>query len=761
MLQKMQINNRKIGRILGRVAPQEFIGRSQEMATLLSFAKGELDINGFIVLNEPTAGASELLRQTFDEIFHLNNGLIPIYYRVNPNDKTPLAVASNFLTNFLFQTVAYKRRDVSLIDSGISVNDLISFVPPKDLEWIERLIETCENEREKGNNHAYIKLCFSAPVRAKLSGVPSMLIYDGFHYAEKLNNGFSVSDEIIHACLRGSNPFVLSGLRRRMLHLVQKATGSFSNLETMRINRLQDKEAAMLVETLAQKHELRLNDETRDLVVVDMESSPFFISAILDAARDTETSLDSFRNCQRLYVDEVLGGQVERFYTSLINEIAPEADTQHTLIQLLYQGLTEEDDKVPLEIWRKILRVEQNDFQKIMRGLHVNELVSISASQIELPSENSPFGDYMKSRYRMEVINEPRALVVADTLLHSLKRAPKTMAKRYRKSAALGLREIISNFNCQEIPFSLFDNGKFRHYKGAKPTEVSALLESETDKIRLPQVVYTTSCCSYHAPILATCDEEHCAVAHCFENGDYIDANEVVWIAAEIDSKLEVGRGLCEIWCDRLSQLAAKVGFQRVRLWLVSKEGFSLESSRLLTERGIYSSCRQQLELLLKYVKPEGRLQNSTDDNNGHYEIILPMEDGSELIAAETIDNFSRRCGFKIEEINQIKTAIVEACINANEHSYSPDKKINVKFGFADEKLSITITNRGLVPNKLRASRREVHTQENEVTAEGDDSMTKRGWGLTLIHALMDEVVFEQVDDGTKLKMTKLLRKKS
>lgn len=761
MPQKIQINNQNPRRILGRVAPEEFVGRSQELASLLSLAKGELDLNGFIVLNAPTAGASELLRQFYDEIFHLNNGLTPVYYRINPNDKTPAAVASSFLTNFLFQTVAYKRRDVSLIDSGISINDLLSFTPPKDLDWIERLIETCENEREKGNDQAYIKSCFAAPQRANLSGVPSLLIYDGFHRSEKLNNGFNISDEIIHTCLRGSTPFVLSGLRRRMLHLVQKATGSFSNLETMRVNRLQDKEAAMLVETLAQKHELRLNDETRDLVVVDMESSPFFISAILDSARDTETSLDSFRNCQRLYVDEVLGGQVERFYSSLLNEIAPEPDIQHTLIQLIYQGLTEENGKVPLEIWRKILRVEQNDFQRIMRGLHVNELVSISASQVELPNENSPFGDYMKSRYRMEVINEPRALVVADTLLHSLKRAPKTMAKRYRKSAALGLREIISNFNCQEIPGSLFDNGKFRHYKGAKPNEVSALLEGETDKIRLPQAVYTTSCCSYHAPILATCDEDHCAVAHCFENGDYIDANEVVWIATEIDSKLEVGRGLTEIWCDRLSQLAAKVGFQRVRLWLVSKEGFSLESSRLLTERGVYSSNRQQLELLLNYVKPFGLLKNSKDENEEQYEIILPMEDGSELIAAETIDNFSRRCGFKIEEVNQIKTAVVEACINANEHSYSPDKRINVKFGFADEKLSITISNRGLVPNKLRAGQREVHTQDNEDTTIDDASMTKRGWGLTLIHALMDEVVFEQVDDGTKLKMTKLLRKKS
>ena len=759
MLLKTQINNQTNRRILGRVAPQEFIGRSSELATLLNFANGELNIKGLLVLNAPTAGASELLRQAFDEIFLQNKGIAPIYFRINPNDKTPVAVASSFLTNFLFQVVAYRKRDVALIDSGLSISDLLAFTPPRDIEWIERLIETCENEREKGNHQSFVRLCFSAAQRARLSGVNCVLLYDAFHQAEIFNNGISLSNEIIRACWSGSSPFVLSGLRRRLLHLIQKVQGSFSNLDTLRVNRLAEKEASMLVETLAQRSELPLNEETRDLVVLETESSPFFITALLDSARDSETPLDSYRNCQRLYVDEVLGGQIERYYTSLINDIAPKADTQHILIQLLYQAITEEDDKIPTEIWRKILKVDQADFQKVMRGLHINELVSISASHVELPNENTPFADYIKSRYRLEVINEPRALVVADTLLDSLKRAPQKMARQYRRSAAMGIKDVLNHFNCQEIPQSLLDYGKFRHYKGAKPNELKSLIEAETDIIRLPQVVYTTSCCSYHAPLGATCDEERCAVAHSFENGDYIDANEVVWIAAEIESKLEVGRGLTEVWCDRLSLLSAKCGFQRVRLWLVSKEGFSLEATRLLTERGMYSSNNQQLELLLKRLRPEGVLHESQDKDNSLFEIILPMEENSELIAAETIDNFARRCGFKMDAVNQIKTAIVEACINATEHSLSPDKRINVKFGFADERLSITIASRGLVPDKLRAVQPDVQTQNEETELQGDSSIAKRGWGLTLIRALMDEVMFERVDDGTKLKMIKLLRK--
>ena len=63
----------------------------------------------------------------------------------------------------------------------------------------------------------------------------------------------------------------------------------------------------------------------------------------------------------------------------------------------------------------------------------------------------------LKIRYRLDVLNEPRALVVADVLADSLKRAPHTMARHYKQIANAGLRELISRFNCQRVPADLFD----------------------------------------------------------------------------------------------------------------------------------------------------------------------------------------------------------------------------------------------------------------------------------------------------------------
>jgi len=113
------------------------------------------------------------------------------------------------------------------------------------------------------------------------------------------------------------------------------------------------------------------------------------------------------------------------------------------------------------------------------------------------------------------------------------------------------------------------------------------------------------------------------------------------------------------------------------------------------------------------------------------------------------VEQIARRIKFRPEAINQIKLALVEACINAAEHSLSPDRKIYQRFRVENDKLVVTVASRGVVPTNLAG-------QNGGSNGEGK---SRRGWGLKLIKTLMDEVEFERVDDGTQLRMTKYLRK--
>ena len=356
-------------------------------------------------------------------------------------------------------------------------------------------------------------------------------------------------------------------------------------------------------------------------------------------------------------------------------------------------------------------------------------------------------------------MSDSRAAVVAEMLIDTLKRAPKTMARHYRRASALGLSDLIDLFNCQKIPASLLHYDRFKsEFKGATIDDVHSGLDNETELILLPQVVHTASCAAFYPPIQQWIDDERCIIAHGFDAGRHSDGSDVVWIAAEIESKLEAGRGITEMWCDRLLAVGRACGWDRVRLWLVAREGFSSEARDLLAEHEAYSSNLQQLELLTARLGVESSLPEADDALPNEFEMVIPMGDETELIAASTVEQIARRNDFQPEAINQIKTALIEACINATEHSHSPDRKIYQRFRLESDRLVVTVSSRGVVAAVVKSGH-ETNGEGSAGISEDEETKGRRGWGLKLIRTLMDEVEFERVDDGTCLRMTKYLKK--
>jgi len=76
--------------------------------------------------------------------------------------------------------------------------------------------------------------------------------------------------------------------------------------------------------------------------------------------------------------------------------------------------------------------------------------------------------------------------------------------------------------------------------------------------------------------------------------------------------------------------------------------------------------------------------------------MVIPMGAHTELIAAHTVEQIARRSALDPKRFNQIKTALIEACINAAEHSLSPDRKIYQRFRVENDKLVVTVASRGV-----------------------------------------------------------------
>lgn len=738
-------------RILGRVTYHDFVGRVGELDRIMAQAEPANAGRGLLLLMEPSAGVSELLRQAYDQIFNKRTEVIPIYFAITPNETTAVSAAIEFLNTFVQQYIAYRRDEPVVSHAPLTLQDLLELAPPADFEWIEQLVESYTRLRFSNDDKALVRFCLGAPQRIPAGRGRPLVMVDGAQLAEYLNGAVVLGTEILRVFARGGFSFVLAGLRRQILEAAHDAKCNFELLDMLRLEQLDAIEAAKLVEYVARRQQVATSEAARDLLVQQFAGSPFFISTFLEAAREKHTSLLSYLDCERLYVNELFGGHLHRHFADLLEEIAPRLDTRHLLIRLLWEAAAGEEQTSSFEVWRKRLHLSASELEEVLHRLHVQEFVNWDESTVEAGAGPQAWKDYLKIRYRLDVLNEPRALVVADMVADSLKRAPHTMARHYKQIANAGLRELISRFNCQRVPAVLFDYNTFSNkYKGADSDVILSGLESETESFKLPQTVHLASCAAFNSEMRQICQEDHCFVAHTFEEGTYTDAQEMVWLAADIESKLEVDVEAARVWCDRFENLAARLGFSRFQIWLISNEGFSDDAARLLSRRKAFGSSRQQLGLLASRVNETVTDTAVPTGDPDEFMMVLPMGEDNELIAANTAEQIAKRLTFRPEAINQIKTAIVEACINASEHSFSPDRKIYQRFRVESDRLVITISSRGIVPANLNGANSGSETKE---AAE-----ERRGWGLKLIRTLMDEVEFERVDDGTSLRMTKYLR---
>ncbi|MCS6874072.1 MAG: ATP-binding protein [Pyrinomonadaceae bacterium] len=697
-------------RIYSRVPLQDFIGRNTELDFVIRHSVQGSQANKLLVLAPPTSGLSELLRQVFDILFLSQEEIMPLYFSFSHAQKQARKTAENFLVTLLWQSSAFRRHDPGMLCVSPTKEEVKKLLSAQDFVWMDFIDGESSTE-------SYLQAVFNLPMRFLSSGFKPFLIFDDAHIISEMEEPFQ---QLFCQLIENFRfPYVLAGRRRALLSLF----GLCSPFLTLRLNPLKEEDARELIEKLSKEKNVKVNEQTADLIREQLQANPYLIGVLFEEASKMGFNLDSYRQVEMVINEMIFSGQVGRYLKRLFDDILPDKLVQREVIGLLHETAQSENKRLPFSVWERKLKSYNLQAHDILQRLYIHEIVQIAGADVEVSEDNALLYDYVKARYRLEILNEPRALVIGENLLSALKRAPRMMARFYRKSTSLDLKALLSAFNFQEVPVKFLDYGVFR-------TEIE-----NGENITLPQIVYVAETTAFYPSIGQFIERGFSYTALGFkESGE-----EVGWLVAQLDLASEVTKSVAEFWCDRLEIVAFICGFQDFRIWLVTPNGFTEEALQLLKERAVYSSNFQQIQFLAETVNVSGVFAQKT--NHNEYEMVLPMGEDTELIAAYAAEEIARRAGFSPKSINKIKTALIEACINASEHSHSPDGKIHQKFKLEDDKLIITISNRG-----IRMPLEELKNQQSE---------GRRGWGLKLIRGLMDDIKFMQTDDGVKIVMVK------
>jgi anti-sigma regulatory factor (Ser/Thr protein kinase) len=128
-------------------------------------------------------------------------------------------------------------------------------------------------------------------------------------------------------------------------------------------------------------------------------------------------------------------------------------------------------------------------------------------------------------------------------------------------------------------------------------------------------------------------------------------------------------------------------------------------------------------------------------------ELTIPIIHDMELAATKTAEVVAKHMGLDEEKSAEISMALIEATINAFEHSNSNTGNVEIHFVIQGDTLLITVSDKGKGFDKSKV---KIPKIEEKLSSD-----FKRGWGLQLIQELMDTVKYESSEEGTTVTMTK------
>ncbi len=245
----------------------------------------------------------------------------------------------------------------------------------------------------------------------------------------------------------------------------------------------------------------------------------------------------------------------------------------------------------------------------------------------------------------------------------------------------------------------------------------------------------------------------------------------------------------------------------KIMRWAISKMGFTPDGTIALLERGFASSDSLQLELLTRILASESPKNEASDlitidltlaplesesivppamqltseldipievvaepetsdeesapvvtvsvapelpvakpivqKDANDFEMAIPSNDDKEIIAARVAERMARSAGFAPAAVNQIKTALIEACLSLAAAEEAPDGNIYQRYHLDEEKMTITISN---IATGLT---------ETEGTIVVDDP--ERLWRLDVLRSLVDFVRLTQLDTGWRVELTRFI----
>ncbi len=730
-------------RAIFRISPEGlFFGRRDLMERLYRVAVDPSRQDCAIILKGSRwIGKTEVLRRLHRDLFWNQGAVTPLYYQFRAG--APVSeFAGDFIKEVVKQFLAFMRRDPGIATSQITLKKLRLLLSDEGLTDAARLISAHLEAEAAGEVMALLRNALSVPgVLSRLTSSPAFLLLDDMDRAGGIRiyeGGPGILREIASA-LGGVGEELGGLIASAGANVTKQELASTVFSETIEVEGLAGHDARAMIEELARGYGLPADPQVVIVAARRLGGNPFYIREILRAASSTNTgALKTLKGFSALYVREITSGALG---AALGGEFSLLGQSGLRVLKSVMRS----KGPVGIDDLLEMLGVEVPEMERTVSVLESLDLVKVILGSLESVSD-PVVRDYIEYMCSIGLLGKSPEETMT-WMIRDVIKSGRSVASDYAKGRFMReVRATLEAFDGQDAPRFLFHVGA-----GGAASDKEAQGQSDEVLMALPSV---TGCFS------ASAFEKYesglpVVLAHGFAPGRFDASGETLWLVGVKGSETPVNTGDIDNFLRRSRILQREFRPVRVVRWLVGREGFTEEAVLRLQEEGggVFTSDSGAIAALRKLSRPVEKERKEGDEpETREFEMVLPSTRNAELVGVRAAGEISSWMGFDKDSIGRIKTSMVEACINAFEHSGSPSAKVRLRFVAAPDMLTIYVSNPGLDFDGVVARSAE---------KGGKGALPhKRGWGLELMKGLMDEVRFESLDGGTRLVLVKYLKRK-
>lgn len=717
--------------------PGEFFGRTVEIGYIVDKASGGGLPHGIFLTGKRWTGKTEVLRRVHASLFWEQARVLPVYYQFKYHGGIEI-FAEDYLREVLRQFLAFRRRDPGLLGWEFTLDRLSSMLAEeKDLELSE-FISIHRDAKKSGDLRAVLRNAAGVPKYiSERTGIPVYLMLDDIDYGASLLAGEGpCAPGWFMDQLSGSFSFIATCTAKKGLEGV-----GLDFAEDFRLGGLVHEEAVAMMTELCHRYGVEFDNEVLSLAVARLEGNPMYMKNLVRAACRDGADLLTLKGFVCLYASELFDGNIGRALRSSMR--LKGLDGLKALNAIASKAVPEEE-----------MAGRFGALGERAAGV-IDDLASEGFVEADFGSIRWTGGatarDFVRYNYETRAsgrsIEEVRASMISDGLKEGFNL--KGAAVRY------GLHEdvagLLKSFNGQRVDRALFGARAFPAACGGEGLDAARSGgKARVEEIALPQVIGCFDSSAWEKSETGP----RIMIARGFLNDMYDEGSEVVWITAVKDSFSPVNAGDADSFLRRSRILRENFKAMRVFRWFVGGEGFTAEALKKLEAEAVFLTDGAQARALRDSIESgqSTRAPLPGKATSGkEFEVVLPAAAKAELVAARAAGEIGSEMGFDDTAIGQIKAALIEACINAFEHSMVKEGKVFLRFVAGSDRLVIHVQNRGVDFNNASV---------RPPDAAGSGGLRKRGWGLEIINGLMDEVRFEKIKGGAKVVMAKYLLNK-